>query len=458
MMFDLDAFQPTRARRFDGVYSNELLARRLNELEFSLNVVDEQQYFEYLVNTSVSKSQPYHRWARYREGYSGYLVQELIRRSSIDSRNHFVFDPMCGSGSTLVAAVQLGFDCLGTDVNPYAVDVTNAKTRGYSKETLQLIRAFLRKTPVSVLVEESVWKKMENCKQYFKPANVDALQSIISEIQQIEDDDARHLLFTAWLTVLEECSERKKDGNGLATRPSKIKDVWSHFTYQAHMMLSDLVNHPLPPDVTARAEQVSALGVVGVVQSFTQHTNKQLGAIIFSPPYANSFDYFESYKIELLCGYYDNDQLIEARKATIRNYRKGYGYQLSTNDDLVEMLCKEVMDRVPEKEAKAGAVDNRSRLVPNLLVGYFQDMEEVLKTFFSCMPQGAVCHIVVDQSAYLGIVIPTDLLLANIARRQGFTTTGLTRCRAAKTSAQQLKEYPYLRGILRESIVSLKKH
>jgi hypothetical protein len=443
---------------FADIYENPQLASALSKIENLLGVVSEEQLFENLVNPSTSKSRPYYRWARYREGYSGDLVKELIHRSHLDPERHFIFDPMCGSGSTLIASVQLGFDCLGTDVNPYAIDVSNAKTCIYPPESLDRVEAFIRETvPLQFAYQHEPWKSMENCSMYFREEHYKILQSIINAIGHVDDPVAQQLLFVIWLMVLEDCSEKMKDGNGLATRPSRVKDVWDRFVSQVRMVLSDLRNHSLPKDVTTLAVHVTAAKTVSTVEAFRQRTGKQLGAIIFSPPYANSFDYFESYKLELLCGYYGPEGLVEARKSAIRSYRKGYGYQLTTDDDLVQMLCKEIKKRIPVKEAKFGKVDNRTRLVPNLLIGYFQDMKEVIRTFASYMPSKSTCHIVVDQSAYLGIIVPTDLVLANIALRNGFEVSQLIRCRPAKSSVQQLKEYPYLKTMLRESILSLTK-
>ena len=47
--------------------------------------------------------------------------------------------------------------------------------------------------------------------------------------------------------------------------------------------------------------------------------------------------------------------------------------------------------------------------------------------------------------------------LAKIAEDVGFKVKRVTVCRTANTSGQQLKVYPYLRLLLRESIVTLIK-
>jgi hypothetical protein len=444
---------------YTDFYQNNNLAELLNEIEIKGNITNEEVFFKNLVNPSGSKEHPYHRWVRYREGYSGELVKELIRRSKVTNKQ-YVFDPMSGSGSSLIAAMELGYSTVGCDVIPYSVDLSNAKLQYYSKKSLKIIEDFVKR-PLKEYPDNNEFIELDNglfaAKKYFKADNFHQIVTLKRDILEITDVVAKELLWAAWLAIIEDCSERKKDGNGLATRPSKISDVYQRFNSQVELMLDDIAKYPFDSNLRGKVYLNSASKTKDVLTSFEKETQLQLGAIIFSPPYANSFDYFESYKLELLCGYYDPKSLIHQRQNAIRNYRKGYGYQLSSKSEIVNMLCDEVRRKIPEKEKMSGTTDNRSRLVPNLLVGYFDDMSTVLKEFYDVMPQGTQCHIVVDQSSYLGVIIPTDLVLADIGVKHGFKLTNIIRCRRANTSGQQLKQYPYLKEVLRESIVTLEK-
>lgn len=442
----------------DSSVPNKRNADLIRKLEKKYSFIDEESFFRNLVNPSQSKKQPYYGWARYREAYSGELVKELIKRSNLDPDKHFIYDPMSGSGSTQLGALELGFDSVGNDINPYAVDITNAKLYRYTDEDLEVANKFVSGTEVPRLRGKAFFKRtMHNCDTYFSKENAKALQEIVDEIAKIKNVAARNLLNATWLTVLEDCSNRKKDGNGLATRPTKIRNVWAHFCKAAINVLKDLRSNPLPNKNFTVAIQDTSFNGAKIVNDFSKQVKKKLGAIIFSPPYANSFDYFESYKLELLCGYYSQNELIEARKLAIRSYRKGYGYNLEPKDESIRILCDEITERIPLKEKKTGVIDNRSRLVPNLLVGYFEDMEKSIVQFSQAMPKGSYCYIVVDQSAYLGIIVPTDLILAELASKNGLAIDKIIRCRTAKTSAQQIIMYPYLKKLLRESIVVIRK-
>ncbi len=443
-------------KRFEDVYRNSELEKRLDTLSDRFHFVDESSRFARLVNISESSRHPYHRWARYREGYSGELVKELILRSDVDLGRQYVIDPMCGSGSTLVAAKELGYKSIGFDVNPFAVDLASAKVDHYETADLDMVGQLL-KNHVTAKDDSTRGTSpgMDTFRGYFDEENFRELASIRFWTESIRDSRAKALLKIAWLSILEDCSNRRKDGNGLSTVKSRVNDVLDFFRGRVMAMCEDVRNHPLP-DVVSRASTGSVLEVSGQIDEFSSEVHGDPGAVIFSPPYANSFDYFETYKMELMMGgYCDLDGLVELRQKAIRNYRKGYGRELVSNNDLVEMICREIWSAIPEKERLTRVRDGRTRLVPNLLRAYFEDMNRSIHAISHMIRSGGWCHIVVDQSAYVGVIVPTDILLAQIAERQGFEVNAIIRCKKANTSGQQLAQYPYLKTMLRGSIVSI---
>jgi len=444
------------ATDYSGLYSNLQLVSLLNKYEEEFNVTDETFLFKNLVNTSVSKNKPYYGWFRYREGYSGDLVKELIKRSFVDPEINFVADPMVGSGSTLVASKELGVDSIGLDVNPFAIEAARTKIENYSSKELSEIDTILDGLNVT---KEFLKKDINNsANAYFSHKNFSVLQSLQRQINSINNVKLRSLFRTAWLSILEDCSNRKKDGNGLATRDSKVNDVMSYYRLKMDEIKCDLCTTPLPKEVISEAINESAFNFSSISTSFSKKTKKTLKAIIFSPPYANSFDYFESYKIELLMGgYYTPATLQTNKKKLIRNYRISKMDDVLQTDEIVNLLCNEIAGALPKKEKEIGKKDSRTRLMPNMLRGYFYDMERTIIEFSKSLAPGGKIFIVVDQSAYVGVIIPTDIVLAHIAKKHGFNVCSIIKCRRANTSGQQIKKYPYLRTVLRESIVELER-
>lgn len=442
-----------------AIYRDANLSKRLLELENSCDIEDESEILARLVNTSQSKNEVLSSWVRYREGYSPAVVERIIQKFPIKG-GEFLFDPMCGSGSTQVAAQKSNIPSGGTDISPYAVLVSKVKTTPLSKDDLESIRLFM-----ATFSDVENWPLPERSTTdsllsiYFSENNFNSLLSIKEGINSsnVIGERVKEFLLIALLAIVEDSSNRKKDGNGLATRSSKVTDVFETFQNQVHKMLLDLavVDWHNVPSVTLRE---SALNIDVSVPIASQTLGATLGAIIFSPPYANSFDYYESYKLELLFGeFFRVDEMADERQKLIRSYR-----QMGKSDPVehlttVEYLIAELMVRLPEKEAKTEIRDGRSRLLPNLLRGYFSDMRLFLQNSAKVMPEGSYMAIIVDQSAYLGVLIPTDLLLAEIAVEAGLKLEKLVICRRAKTSGQQLNLQPALGLALRETAVILRR-
>jgi hypothetical protein len=93
-----------------------------------------------------------------------------------------------------------------------------------------------------------------------------------------------------------------------------------------------------------------------------------------------------------------------------------------------------------------------------MIAGYFDDMTETFKRLQHLMIKGAKCYIVVANSGYKGVLVPTDLLLADIAEMNGFKTVGVIYARKIRASSQQMRElHDTYEDLMRESIVVLEK-
>lgn len=444
-----------------GVFDDKSLGKYFSRLESEFSVTNEADFFARLVNMSTANKEPFHRWVRYREGYAGELVKEILRRYPINPQKHFLMDPMCGSGSSLVAANELGIDALGLDVNGYAVLSSNVKSRHYSRQNIKLIEDDISKFRRFNLGGKSIptASSAADIEKYFPHKNFEGLLIINEWIRRnIKTDFSSSIFHLAFLASLEDCSDRKKDGNGLATRPALVHDPKERILWQLDLMLEDIKSCKRDEGVTCYAVDSSALDLSTAADDMSSKTKKSVHSIIFSPPYANSFDYFESYKLELIFGgFVTADDLKKAKSRLIRNFRITKPKSVQKEIVSVEKLSAEILKRIPEKEAETGVRDGRTRLVPNMLRGYFEDMNQVMKAGYDSLSPGGMMHIVVDQSAYVGVPIPTDLIFADLAKDIGYEVRGVISCRRANTSGQQLKKFPYLKDLLRESIVSLQK-
>ncbi len=437
-----------------NIYENIELTEYIVNLENKYNVIDGQYKFNYLVNFSNNLLAPYHQWFRYREGFAGKLVEDLLEISNA-SKNEMIIDPFAGSGTVPVVANMNGYHGLGIDINPVSAYVTKVKLQAYTEDDLIEAENLLSK--LEEYNNESV-KKIENdVKKFFYEHNYHELIIIRDFISKLSDSLVKDLYNLSFICIIEICSNRRRDGNGLKTVYSKVKNIKAVFRIKLMEIITDIRKRQPAYNSLGFSYSDSASQLVNICNSIDDAHGIKPGAIIFSPPYANSFNYFESYKMELIMGEFVRSikDLKVLKSKAVRSFI-GVSKQKSYNQ-YVDILSNEIEESIPIKEKQTGRRDNRTRKVPNMIRGYFYDMDLVISQCSQVLDVGKKCFIVIDQSAYLGKIVPSDLIFANAAEKYGFEVTSITVCRNARTSAQQLKKFPYLKDLLRESIVELTK-
>ena len=435
----------------NNLYENKSLQEFFSLLENKYLIENASEKYQNLVNFSKNNEVPYHQWFKYREGFASELITTLIEMSGA-KQDEIIIDPFCGSGTTNVVAFNLGYDTLGLDVNPMSALITKAKLTHYPQDDINEALVLLNDC-----LEYRASKEQSNyldVKKYFNEKSFNDLISIKNFIDITKDSKAKLILLVAFLCIIEPCSNRKRDGNGLKTVVTKISDVKTYYFNKVNLILEDIIKSQPENSALGMSIYNSAFNLY---EEFIWNFSNKAGAIIFSPPYANSFDYFESYKLELVLGGFANNisDIGNLRKKAIRSF-VGASKQFES-DKYVEMMAEEVQLAIPLKEKLNNKIDARTRKVPNMLKGYFADMFAVIEQCSRCLTKGKKTFIVVDQSSYLGKIVPTDLLFAYYAEQVGFKVNKIIVCRKARTSTQQLNQYPYLKTALRESIVELEK-
>ena len=434
------------------IYSSSELQQFLLGLEAKYNIESAKEKYHNLVNFSTNATVPYHQWFTYREGFAGELIKELISMSGAIP-GECIIDPFCGSGTTNVVAMLSGYNSLGLDVNPMSAFISNAKIDHYSHSDIEEVRKLL--SNLSDISEIKISSSYKDIKKYFSKTNFNELVQIKSFIDSLEESKSKNILLVAFDSIIMDCSDRKRDGNGLKKHPSLVTNVKEYFFKKVNLILDDILSTSIPDTSIGGCFYNTAYNLF---QEYNEHLKDlPAGAIIFSPPYANSFDYFESYKLELVFGGYAKSiaGISALRKKAIRSF---IGAEKQESCDLyVDLIANEIERAIPEKEKETEKKDTRTRKVPNMIRGYFSDMHEVIRQCAKVLPKGKKTYIVVDQSAYCGIIVPTDLLLAYFGEQEGFRVGKIIECRNARTSTQQLSKYPYLKTALRESIVELIK-
>lgn len=405
---------------------------------------------------------PIQRWFPYREGYSTRLVNAFIKELKITEN---VFDPFSGSGTTLLASRVNNLNSFGVDVNPISVLVAKVENEQYAKSDIENLSFEIENL-------KSYTKSSETLKTLFNLAdkvfNNEILQSLLylkMHIKEIKNEKINNLFSVAWLSIIEEVSNIKKEGNGIKYKNRKRtpsgyinidKDVWEKQTFpedKFYFVKAKLIKHleTILVDIKNNYGNCEKKPQIfkGSCLEFDKFFPDEIEFTFFSPPYCNCFDYFEIHKVDLWLGGFVTD------KEEFRLLRNT-GFRSNTNS----LNHKPIIYRNEHLENLISLFDSEkfwNNKIPNVVRGYFDDMHTLLNKLYQQTTKGGYVGIVVGNSAYSGVIIPSDVLIADIAKEIGFKVKNIFVARHLTTSSQQKQGLEFLKNYLRESIVLLEK-
>jgi len=402
---------------------------------------------------------PIHRWFRYREAYS----PDLIDRLRLGQR---ILDPFCGCGSIMVGAAQRGRRSIGIDVNPVAVFAAKVKLSPLSPKQTAMIQLYMENIE-QFGKTSSRWPMpaLSIAEKVFEPKILATLQKLRRSIEEFSNEDqaVRNFLLLGWLGILEAVGSYFKEGNGIKYRNKKRQKgtyedrpegkwqldrfgadqrrfVLNAYRNQLSLMLSETTQWDIG---TWRKQTVLAGSAMNLDRLCGRNS---FDSIVFSPPYANRFDYFESFKVELWFGGFVStyEELNNLRKTSLRSHLAADYCQPAVAADGLEDLI-DLMDR-DASSWRMGVAD--------LLRGYFHDLREVLTKCRYVAPN-ARCNVVVGNSAFAGVIIPSDVLTASIGIQAGYKKATIVEARHLTVAPQQRAMLKGFERYMRESVVVL---
>jgi hypothetical protein len=395
-----------------------------------------------LVSYVGNKNIPVLRLYRYKEAFAFRLVEEFISRFSLNEED-YIFDPFCGMGTTLFAASQRGIPSIGTDKLPIGVFVAQTLPLFYSlnpgqiREIFERLKDKVKKSPPAPVALDVAIMKVA-----FPPDILLVLRKWKTVIDDLESPfkDVFLLLF---FSVLEPCSYTSKDGQFLRlVRDKNIADP--------EEAIEKKVN-----DAERDTQLVRELGWDQSVQLPTAYLgdtrdlsgiafSRQPTAIITSPPYANRYDYTRTYSLEL-CFHFVQDfaELKALRFGILRSHIES---KVNPDEQPPHPAVNEVVNILRGR----GKALNNPR-IPDMLTGYFVDMQKVIREWARVLAPAARVAMVVDNVRFEGELLPVDLVLSEMAEEAGFQVDEIIVARYKGNSSQQMGKYG--RVPVRESIV-----
>jgi len=401
-----------------------------------------------------SKNYPRHRWYYFKEGFSPSLVNIAIERNNIEEKD-LIIDVFSGSGTVPLVSSTANINSIGFEVNPFMTFVSKTKLINSKESTfkfyLDKVINGINEGEISNLENYSTFcTKGKNEKWLFNKSVLRGFEGGWKTTKEIPFEIAK-LYRLALVSATMMNSNAVKDGKCL-----RYKKNWKELSYSKESLLDDFKKNCEIISEDLKNTQISKVATIlkGDVREKLKTIKDKFKLCVTSPPYLNSFDYSDIYRPELfLCKYVsNNNNLGKLRLSTLRSHMQiNWELPKKTKFGSIYQNCFNELS-----ERKELLWNNR---IPIMIQAYFEDIEKLLIQLKKKAKKSAQLWIIVSTSAYAGIEIPVDLIIADIGTRNGWELEVIKNIRHMRNSTQNAQKY--LNGIgsvkrLRESIVILR--
>jgi len=344
-----------------------------------------------------------HGLHEYKGKFNPQIARAILNIMDIPVGGH-VIDPFCGSGTSLLECAHLGMTAIGTDINPLAVFIANAKV-----DALQLPKGRLEKDLLGVLED-------------FKMARVSKPVG--------DEGEARMAYLAAWfdegvLRVIERLRaaiERATPGcvpAFLAVASNLLRDYSQQDPIDLRIRRRKT---PLPDMSFIEAFKSAALAFIGKLEETKKvlprvrgggrawlHDSRELDSATFldgqkfdcaltSPPYATALPYIDTQRLSLVwLGLAQPSEILplESRLVGSREVREKKKALMALKENSAGLPVAQAGYCLALQEALSESDGFRRQAVPLLLYRYFAGMASVFRTLRPHMNANAPFALIV---------------------------------------------------------------
>ncbi len=227
-------------------------------------------------------------------------LPNLIIKEHTNERNT-VFDPFCGSGTTLLEAAILGRKSIGIDSNYVAALISSTKGTALTEDELATVETFL--SHISKLKAPNKLIKVAgadevNLHHWFQKNVISELEILRTEIRKIENANVCQLLLCTLSSIIISVSNQESETRYAAiNKEISTGDTFKRFCTKLKRELPKIrVLSSLK--TVQRNKPLVIHGDIRAPRSRRLKENS-VDLIVTSPPYPNSFDYYLYHKWRL---------------------------------------------------------------------------------------------------------------------------------------------------------------
>lgn len=387
-------------------------------------------------------------WFPFRQALPPKILDTIFCYPEMD-KSRAILDPFMGSGNVLLASVERGLAAYGVDISPLFQFISHVKTMEISEQTFNRARAIILKAE-SLPFEYSKIPSLSSFDKLFKKDTLAHLLNVL-DVAHNTGEVENIVKFVVVATLLQ-YSRAARWGKGLRVVRNKPRYRGERLIKKLKQMKEDQNEfknkQTLGHAFSLCGNVKNGLGDLRDIKGKKILLSKknEIDTVITSPPYCNSSDYVEMYKLEhWLLGYISNkEEFSSLSRSTVRSHTSFANEKIKWKHEVTENIASSLED-----------MDLWSSKIPSMIRGYTSDLYTVLRNVVDILKDEARLFIVEGNSCYGGIPIPFDLILADAAAELDLNVKKIITARYLITSSQQRPLKKNERKILRESIITM---
>jgi hypothetical protein len=253
--------------------------------------------------------------ATYLSAIPGTLIPELAKQGGT------ILDPFCGSGTTGVESIRLGFDFVGIDTNPVALLMSEAKLAFLSPRTVESALGQVLQNSQGMFAQNIVPKhpNHDELAGWYHSETLSSLNGILNSILLIESRLVQRTMLAVFSSILKGCSSQGKHWGWVCdnVKPKRgeivFKDALAIFSGAA-LEFAKASDNALKaaqvhsPKLTRELVRRKSLLLRGdCIERMLGLQKNSIDLIMTSPPYYGVADYVKSQRLSYL--WFDREEL-----------------------------------------------------------------------------------------------------------------------------------------------------
>ena len=375
-----------------------------------------------------------HGLHEYKGKFNPQVVRSILNVLGIP-RNGKVLDPFCGSGTSLLECAHFGASGIGTDINPLAAFIANAKLTAFRTPAAtmrqELAAVLKRRSRIRKPLSSSSTERTEYLESWFTPPILEELDTLRRAINEAANY-ARDPLLAVLSNLLRDYSLQDPEDLRIRRRktPLPAVPIRDAFENATNSLIEKL--EATQPLIDAHKAEGFALNIdireADKQKVLSGHT---FDCVITSPPYATALPYIDTQRLSLVWLDFISpseilpleSELIGSRELRGKGRREELRARMVNNSSSIPeeqaLFCMQLQSALTSNDGF------RRHAVPLLMYRYFEQMSQAFLAVRKIVNRGIPFALIVGGNhTTLGgrkFDIDTPHNLASLAEAQGWS-------------------------------------